>query len=62
MITNFNVKYLCQPIWYTAQKTLYALRDIDYKAMSKEQKSEFRKEIKEVEDIALSILDKIKNK
>ena len=46
----------------TIKKTLYDLRDIDHKAMSKEQKVDFQKEIKEVEDIALSILDKIKNK
>lgn len=46
----------------TIKKTLYDLRDIDHKAMSKEEKDDFKKEIKEVEDIALSILDKIKDK
>jgi len=30
--------------------------------MSKKEKADFQKEIKEVEDIALSILDKIKDK
>ncbi len=46
----------------TIKKTLYDLRDIDHKAMSKKEKTEFQKEIEEVEDIAQSILDKIKNK
>ena len=46
----------------TIKKTLYDLRDIDHKVMSKEEKADFQEEIKEVENIAFSILDKIKDK
>jgi len=44
----------------TTKKALYDLRDIDYKAMSNEEKVAFRKELDEVEKLALSILKKIK--
>ena len=44
----------------TIKKTLYELRDIDHQAMTTKEKTNFLKEIKAIEDIGLSILDKIK--
>jgi len=44
----------------TTKKVLYDLRDINHKAMSDAEKEAFRKELDEVETLALSILKKIK--
>ena len=42
------------------QKALYDLRDIDHQAMSKKEKEVFIDELNELEDLAKSILSKIK--
>ena len=44
----------------TVKKAAYDLREIDHQAMSKEEKESFTRELKEVKDIALSILAKIR--
>jgi len=44
----------------TTKKALYDLRDIDPKAMSDTEKEVFKKELDEVEALALSILKNIK--
>jgi len=46
----------------TIKKTLYDFRDIDFDSMTKEEQQKFRKGLAESKDIALSILDKIKDK
>lgn len=46
----------------TIKKTLYEFRDIDFDSMTEKEKAEFRKGLDESKDIALSILDKIKDK
>lgn len=46
----------------TIKKTLYDFRDIDFEAMTEKERKNFRKELEESKDIALSILDKIKDK
>lgn len=46
----------------TIKKTLYDFRDIDFEAMTEKEKKDFRKDLAESKDIALSILDKIKDK
>ena len=43
------------------KKALYDLRDIDHESMSKEEKESFKEELNEVEELAKSILDKIKS-
>ena len=46
----------------TIKKTLYEFRDIDFDAMTEKEKENFRENLAESKDIALSILDKIKDK
>lgn len=46
----------------TIKKTLYDFRDIDFDSMTNEEKKNFRKDLTESKDIALAILDKIKDK
>lgn len=46
----------------TIKKTLYDFRDIDFDSMTSEEKKDFRQSLAESKDIALSILDKIKDK
>ena len=46
----------------TIKKTLYDFRDIDFDAMTEKEKEKFRENLAESKDIALSILDKIKDK
>ncbi|MEM6320633.1 MAG: hypothetical protein AAF960_23390 [Bacteroidota bacterium] len=46
----------------TIKKTLYDLRDVDFESMTEKERAAFRKELDESKDIALSILDKIKDK
>ena len=46
----------------TIKKTLYDFRDIDFDSMTSEDKKNFRKGLAESKDIALSILNKIKDK
>jgi len=45
----------------TTKKALYDLRDIDHAAMSKKEKNSFKEELDEIEELAKSILDKIKD-
>ncbi len=44
------------------KKTLYDFRDIDFDAMTEKEKTDFRKNLAESKDIALSIKDKLKDK
>jgi len=46
----------------TLKKILYDFRDIDFDTMTEKDRENFRKELEESKDIALSILDKIKDK
>ncbi len=46
----------------TIKKNLYELRDVNFEKMTKEEKEKFRKGLNKSEDLALSILDKIKDK
>lgn len=46
----------------TIKKTLYELRDVDFDKMTKEEKETFRKGFDTSEELAHSILNKIKGK
>jgi len=46
----------------TIKKTLYDFRDIDFDAMTEKERTDFRKNLAESKDIALSIKDKLKDK
>jgi len=46
----------------TIKKTLYDFRDIDFDAMTEKERMDFRKNLAESKDIALSIKDKLKDK
>ena len=44
------------------KKTLYELREVNFDKMTEKEKEEFIKGFEKSEDLALSILDKIKDK
>jgi len=46
----------------TIKKTLYEFREVDFDKMTEQEKEEFRKGFEKSEDLAKSILDKIKDK
>lgn len=46
----------------TIKKSLYELREVDFDKMTEKEKENFRKGFEKSEDVALSILDKIKDK
>lgn len=46
----------------TIKKTLYELRDVNFDEMTKKDKEKFRKGFDKSENLALSILDKLKDK
>ena len=41
------------------KKTLYELRDVDFKAMSDEERADFKADLEESEKVAHNILEKI---
>lgn len=46
----------------TIKKSLYELREVNFEKLTEEDKEKFRNQLNESTDIALSILDKIKDK
>ncbi|GEM_PF-5559323 len=46
----------------TIKKTLYELREVDFDKMTEKEKEKFRRGFDKSEDLALSILDKLKDK